>query len=140
MSFLRPKGDGTVEKSDNITFTSQRIGNNDLLGSFINKDKLCKDASIYSKIEDIFIKNDQNKIQPSLIQPEFIEGMAKVLTLGAQKYSKDNWKKCEDKDRYKDALLRHVLAYLKGEEKDEESGLSHLHHAACNLMFLEFMK
>lgn len=85
-------------------------------------------------------KNDKEKIQPSLIEPEFIEKMAEVLTIGAKKYGLDNWKKCEDKKRYKDALLRHILSYLKGEEKDKETGLSHLHHAACNLMFLGYLE
>jgi hypothetical protein len=34
------------------------------------------------------------------------------------------------------ALLRHLFAWWRGEELDPESGLSHLAHAGCCLMFL----
>ena len=33
-------------------------------------------------------------------------------------------------------LDRHLLAYIEGNEVDEESGLSHLAHMACNISFL----
>ena len=48
----------------------------------------------------------------------------------------DNWQKVE-KQRYKDAAYRHFLAYLEDEDSiDEESGLLHLWHCACNIAFL----
>ena len=82
------------------------------------------------------------KSQPSLIPPEFILGMGQVLAFGASKYSIDNWKKCpEDKlYLYKDALLRHFLAYISGEDNDTETGLSHLYHLGCNAAFLDYFK
>jgi len=86
-----------------------------------------------------FTKSDEGKIMPSLIEPAYIIGTAKILTFGAIKYEKDNWKKCENRQRYEDALLRHLLDYLSGNKIDEESGQSHLYHASCNLMFLDFM-
>ena len=85
-----------------------------------------------------FLKHDSNKIRVGLLEPDFILGVAEVATFGANKYAKDNWKKCDDLDRYKDAALRHLFAYLKGEKVDEETGLSHLYHASCNLMFLDY--
>ena len=85
-----------------------------------------------------FIKHDSNKIKVSLVEPDFVLGVAEVATFGANKYAKDNWKFCDDLDRYKDATLRHLFAYLKGEKLDEETGLSHLYHAGCNLMFLDY--
>jgi len=84
-----------------------------------------------------FAKDDNGKIMLSLIEPQFIKGTAKVLTIGAKKYSVGNWKKCEDRQRYEDALLRHIYDYLQGNKCDEETGVSHLYHAACNLMFLD---
>jgi hypothetical protein len=87
--------------------------------------------------KDKFIKADDGKIMFSLIEPQFIKGTAKVLTLGAQKYSVGNWKKCKDRQRYEDALLRHIYDYLQGNKCDKETGVSHLYHAACNLMFLD---
>jgi hypothetical protein len=87
---------------------------------------------------DEFIKRDKGKLMLSLIEPEFIQGTAMVLTLGAEKYEIDNWKKCDDTKRYKDALLRHVYDYLNGDKFDDETGVSHLYHACCNLMFLDY--
>lgn len=85
-----------------------------------------------------FKKYDYGKPQMSLIDPYFIEGTAEVLTMGANKYGKENWKQCNDVTRYKDALYRHFNAYLKGEEFDSESGMSHLYHMSCNIMFLSY--
>ena len=36
--------------------------------------------------------------------------------------------------------MRHLIAWSNGEDNDKESGLSHLGHAACNIMFLLHMK
>ena len=83
-------------------------------------------------------KDDQEKNRLDLIEPEFIEGVGKVLTFGADKYEPNNWQKVEDaEDRYYAAALRHLIAWRKGEKTDTESGLSHLYHAACNIMFLQ---
>lgn len=82
-------------------------------------------------------KNDQGKNRLDLIEPEFIEGIGEVLTFGATKYEPNNWQNVEDaEDRYYAAALRHLMAWRRGEVVDEESGLSHLKHAATNLMFL----
>ena len=82
-------------------------------------------------------KDDTGKNRLDLIEPEFIESVGKVLTFGVNKYEPNNWQNVDDgKDRYYAAALRHLMAYRKGEEKDPESGLSHLEHVACNIMFL----
>jgi len=83
------------------------------------------------------MKFDNEKPMFDLLVPEFIEEVAKVMTLGAQKYAPNNWKYVEDAEsRYLAALYRHLNAYHKGEKIDPESGLSHLAHIACNAMFL----
>ena len=89
-----------------------------------------------------FIKDDKGKTKLSLIEPAFIVGLGDVLTFGAKKYGVNNWKNAtkEDVNRYKDALLRHILAYLDGEKRDKETNLSHLYHATCNLMFLDYLE
>lgn len=86
------------------------------------------------------MKFDADKPRMDLIEPEFLEGLAKVLTLGASKYAPNSWKTdvSEPERRYYAAALRHLLAWKKGEKTDHESGLSHLYHAACNLMFLGY--
>lgn len=38
--------------------------------------------------------------------------------------------------RYIAAAMRHFEAYRKGEKDDPESGMPHLWHCACNIMFL----
>jgi hypothetical protein len=82
-------------------------------------------------------KFDGNKLEYGLLPPYALQETVKVLTFGAQKYERDNWKKVPDsKRRYYDALQRHLWAWKMGENIDPESGLHHLAHAMCCLMFL----
>jgi hypothetical protein len=61
----------------------------------------------------------------------------KVLEFGKQKYAKDNWQKvANSRERYLDATFRHLIAYIEGEKVDKESGLHHLAHATCCLLFI----
>lgn len=85
-------------------------------------------------------KFDQGKPMVSLIDPAWLLDTSAVLTFGAQKYAKDNWKHVENhKDRYLSAAYRHLLAFQSGEIRDPESGLPHLAHASCCLMFLHYL-
>ena len=82
-------------------------------------------------------KFDGNKLEYGLLPPFALEETVKVLTFGAQKYERDNWQKVPDsKRRYFDAMQRHVWAWKEGESFDPESGIHHLAHAMCCLMFL----
>lgn len=85
-----------------------------------------------------FVKFDKAKPQLSLIDPLFVTELGEVLTFGAAKYSPDNWKLCPDPARYKDALLRHIYAYLSGELIDPDSGLPHTSAIAFNTMALRW--
>ena len=81
-------------------------------------------------------KADNGKTRLDLVSPTFIEAVGKIRTFGVSKYGdSDSWAKVEPK-RYMAALLRHINAYRMSEENDKESGMPHLWHAACNLMFL----
>jgi hypothetical protein len=62
--------------------------------------------------------------------------VAKTLQYGAQKYAEGNWRQGMSWVTVYDCLQRHMLKWLDGEEVDEESGLPHLYHAACNVAFL----
>ena len=87
------------------------------------------------------MKFDGDKVRLDLIDPEFIEGVGSVLTFGAKKYGPNNWQGVEDAvNRYYAATLRHLMAYRSGDVNDAESGISHLFHAACNLMFLAYFE
>lgn len=82
------------------------------------------------------LKHDQGKPRYSLVPPAALEGVAKVLTFGAKKYSANSWQNVEDTSRYMDALIRHIEAFRQGEDVDPESGIHHMAHVATNAMFL----
>lgn len=82
-------------------------------------------------------KDDQGKLDLTLLPPALLEETARVLMHGAAKYDRHNWAKVPDAEhRYAAAMLRHVLAWQKGEILDPESGRHHLAHAACCIGFL----
>lgn len=81
-------------------------------------------------------KADVGKPRYTLTPVSLIAAVTAVREYGCQKYhDPDNWRQVEPQ-RYRDALYRHWLAYLKGERYDQESGLPHLWHLACNAAFL----
>jgi Domain of unknown function (DUF5664) len=81
-------------------------------------------------------KLDAGKPRIELIAPEFITTLSEVLTFGAQKYGDRNWEKGMTWGRCFGAMMRHAWAWWRGEDRDPESGLPHLAHAAACLMFL----
>lgn len=86
---------------------------------------------------DQSIKADAGKLRLTLVPRQIIKDIATIRMYGVNKYGdKENWKAVEI-ERYKDAAFRHFLAYLEDPQGvDEESGLSHLSHLACNIAFL----
>ena len=84
-------------------------------------------------------KADAGKLRPTLVPTELIRAVAAVRGYGNAKYpdgGPDNWKRVEPQ-RYRDAMFRHLLAYLDDPYgMDEESGLPHLWHCMCNGAFL----
>ena len=81
-------------------------------------------------------KYDGDKAKLYLLPPKSILEVGKVLTYGAEKYDAENWRKVDDlQNRYTSAALRHIFAHMDGELEDEETGLSHLAHAMCCLLF-----
>ena len=88
-------------------------------------------------MNDQTAKADAGKLQIHLVPTGIIKAIAKVRMYGTQKYGDpDNWKRVEAV-RYWDALFRHLLAALEEPDGvDEESGIQHLYHAACNIAFL----
>lgn len=80
-------------------------------------------------------KNDQGKTRLELLSPIWLNGVGQVMTFGAKKYGAWNWAKGLSRMRVLGAALRHQLAYLMGEDNDPETGLNHIYHASCELMF-----
>jgi hypothetical protein len=81
------------------------------------------------------IKHDHMKRDFTLLPWDSVEEIVKVLEFGAAKYARDNWKKVEA-DRYVKAAFRHLVAYSQGEQNDKESGMPHLAHLGCCVLFL----
>lgn len=62
--------------------------------------------------------------------------LVKVLEFGATKYAPFNWAKGLSWTETSESLMRHLTAWLQGEDRDSETGLSHMAHVMCNAMFL----
>ncbi len=81
-------------------------------------------------------KDDHAKPRTDLLPPGALLEVSKVLGSGADRYGADNWRKGMAWRRLIGACLRHVFAFARGEDRDPETGLSHLAHAGCCVLFL----
>lgn len=88
-------------------------------------------------IPDQTAKADAGKPDLTLVPWQIVWDIAEVRMYGVKKYADpDNWKRVE-LQRYKAALMRHLLKYMDDPDSvDEESGIPHWKHAACNLSFI----
>jgi hypothetical protein len=95
----------------------------------------------YETIDDVLnttaegMKFDNGKPDYSLLPFAAVDEVVKVLTYGAAKYDRFNWEKVEAV-RYQAATMRHFSTHMQGEKLDPESGISHLAHAICSLLYL----
>ena len=83
-------------------------------------------------------KLDQGKLYASLVLGDFaraLEEVCKIGTFGANKYTKSGWLSVPDAQaRYSDAMMRHWLAMMAGEERCPDSGELHMSHFAWNAL------
>lgn len=88
-------------------------------------------------IDDQKIKADAGKLRLTLVPRAIIRAIARIRMYGNDKYGdSESWRKVAP-ERYRDAAFRHFLAYLDDPHGvDDESGLPHLWHVACNIAFL----
>lgn len=82
-------------------------------------------------------KHDAGKLQLTLAPTQIIKDIAEVRMYGNKKYGDpENWRTVE-RQRYDNAMYRHWLEFLKDPASvDEESGIPHYKHCACNLAFI----
>ena len=82
-------------------------------------------------------KADAGKLQMMLMLPAINRAVVRVREYGILKYKdKDNWKKVS-KSRWDNAMIRHLMEYIQDPwSRDEESGLRHIDHIACNLAYI----
>lgn len=84
-------------------------------------------------------KHDTNYLDKppmDLLPGKALLEVARVMGFGAQKYEAHNWRKGMNHSRLTAASLRHIVEYISGEDKDPESELEHLAHAACCILML----
>lgn len=90
------------------------------------------------------VKNDfkDKKLRWDLLPLNLIEDVVRVYTAGAEKYGANRWQNLPDGyNRYKAAMLRHLVEFEKGNEIDEETGCRHLAQCVWNaLAMLHFSK
>lgn len=84
-------------------------------------------------------KYDQEKADLTYLNPWAMAEISKAFEFGANKYGRYNYRKGMRWLRLSAAGLRHIYSWSWGEDKDPESGLSHLAHAgACIFMLLDY--
>ena len=95
-------------------------------------EKQCMEGQVIVDKEhkDFGKKYDDGKPMMDLLSPIAMVEIAKVMTFGANKYGKHNWRDGLSWSRVLAASLRHIMAFLNGEDKDPETGLSHIAHAS----------
>ena len=85
--------------------------------------------------ELVSVKNDRkdHKDRWDLVPLLDLEDVVKVYNAGVNKYGPNRWQNLEDGfERYRGALMRHLVAYMKGERYDAETGCMHLAQVAWN--------
>ncbi len=84
------------------------------------------------------IKHDSGKVDWAILPIGASEEIIKVFQFGADKYSRGNYLDGEGLayTRVLNSALRHLYQFMRGEDQDPESGLSHLAHAGCNIYML----
>jgi len=92
-----------------------------------------------NKKEKQALRYNKGKLKWSLVDFKSLESMVRVLEMGAEKYEPWNWKKGMPVSEVSESLLRHMFAFLEGEDNDQESGIDHLGHVLCNAMFLSYI-
>jgi len=113
----------------------------------VGYDRMNKDAAVayhdkssaatLSKIElPEGTKKDDGKDPWDLLAWDAVREVVKVLAFGVRKYERRNWEKGIKYSRCYSAAIRHLTAWWAGEETDNESGLNHLAHAMCCVLFL----
>lgn len=108
--------------------------------------KYCESCDIFFPKEDVHEcankshtgskRYNTGKPEMSQLDPQFLLALADLMTQSAKKYGKFNWALGQDYSTPYDSMMRHILAFMSGEDIDKESGHNHLLHVAANAMIL----
>ena len=94
------------------------------------------DIILDSRQQAMRFNEGKRKLSMLLEMPDALDGVASVLEYGANKYARSNFLKGLPYTEVVDSLLRHLEAFVSGENVDPESRLHHANHIACNALFL----
>lgn len=82
------------------------------------------------------VKHDAGKDPWHLMPWDALQAILAVLVFGSVKYGSRNWERGMAWSRPFDAVQRHLIAWFQGEDRDPETGMSHLWHAGTSILFL----
>lgn len=82
------------------------------------------------------LRYNHGKVRVDLIPPEWVWGLAQVMTRGAIKYETRNWERGMSWSHCLGSCLRHVFKFVCGERFDQETGCHHMALAAWNCLAL----
>lgn len=140
-----------LDKVGRGEFKEEYLPKTDITPTEINKDSWDEKEILKTPSEDqtqladrpkTGYKNDRldDKLRWELLPWQEIEDIVKVYHFGAKKYAPESWKNLNDgARRYFAACNRHLIAYIKGEKIDPESGIYHLAHAAWNVIAMLYL-
>lgn len=81
------------------------------------------------------VKNDiiDDKLRWDLLPMEEIEDIVRVYHAGAKKYGPNRWQDLPNGfERYRAAMFRHLMEYMKGNKTDSDTGCLHLAQVCWN--------
>jgi hypothetical protein len=82
------------------------------------------------------LRYNEGKSKWGLLSWPALRELVAVLEFGARKYASWNWSNGLSWSECFESLQRHLISWYQGEDKDPETGLSHIAHVMCNAMFL----
>ncbi len=84
-------------------------------------------------------KDDAGKARYDLIPADALEEVARVYTMGAEKYGDRNWERGMKRGRIFAAMMRHAWAWWRGEIHDPVDGQHHLASVVwCGLSLIAY--
>ena len=79
---------------------------------------------------------DTGKPRIGLLPPTAVFAIGRAMGYGAGKYADHNYRHGIKFSRLIDSIMRHLWAYVGGENTDPESGEGHVAHAGADVMML----
>src|SRR5678809_1060857 len=76
-------------------------------------------------------RKNEGKLRHDLVNPHALEGMVRVLTAGAKKYSDHNWEFGMPWSKVLASLKRHLTAIEKGEDYDVDPNCPDCQKGSC---------